>query len=365
MSYRRFALDALDEAMHLQREKNLQPALDKFIAAADLFLRAKKKETNSKMAHDCERLARDCIERAEEIKKTLKEKDKEMKIPKESTESSTRIVDRPKTPDFVSAPTLPPPLYKVIRPPVESNEGPSFPDFRYPSPSKQINPSPVIHKESRPIPKANAKDPIQNALASTVLVTYKSSAGSGAMIHPAGVVVTNFHVIGDPNPSSPILIYLTSLNVQQDGAKPKYIASLHKFDESKDLAILQITGCIDGRSLSAEPLTNWLMMGNSDEVQIADDIGVFGYPGVGGGTITYTRGTISGFLPNQKYIKTDAEVNRGNSGGPAVNVQGEIIGIVTANSTGKEIDIAHAGGKLGLIVPINLAKPLIQSMGLD
>jgi putative serine protease PepD len=112
-----------------------------------------------------------------------------------------------------------------------------------------------------------------------------------------------------------------------------------------------------------------LPMGDSDTVSIGDELVVIGFPGlpapgtqaqVGGATVTLTRGTVSGFLEDEAgrlrgWIKTDAEINPGNSGGMAINERGELIGIPTIVVSGREVT-----GKIGVIRPINLARPLID-----
>ena len=103
--------------------------------------------------------------------------------------------------------------------------------------------------------------------------------------------------------------------------------------------------------------TEYIQRGNSDKLNLGDDIFILGYPGIGGNTLTLTRGVVSGFTDDNSYIKTDAEINSGNSGGIALNCKFEIIGITTAAATTVGQGL---GGKLGLITPINKALTLIN-----
>ena len=80
-------------------------------------------------------------------------------------------------------------------------------------------------------------------------------------------------------------------------------------------------------------------------IKIGEDLFIIGYPSVGGKTLTITKGIISGFLDS--YIKTDAEINSGNSGGLVLNCNYEIIGMATAITYDKI-------GKIGLIKPISI-----------
>ena len=88
-----------------------------------------------------------------------------------------------------------------------------------------------------------------------------------------------------------------------------------------------------------------------------------GYPGLGGDTPTFTRGTVSGFLVDEVlgldrgWIKTDAEINRGNSGGMAINDRGELIGIPTLVFSDQEVS-----GKLGEVRPIHHAQKFLDQV---
>ena len=137
----------------------------------------------------------------------------------------------------------------------------------------------------------------------------------------------------------------------------KYYAQLVHGDPEVDLAVLQIVSPFDnptGRlptnlGLTAAP------RGESGALLIGDPIYVLGFPGMGGDTITFTSGTVSGNLDEDKdgaeeWIKTDAEVNHGNSGGLAVDDTGAFVGVPSAGLTD-----AEAAGKISLIRPGDLA----------
>ena len=92
---------------------------------------------------------------------------------------------------------------------------------------------------------------------------------------------------------------------------------------------------------------------------IGDTIIIIGFPGLGGSSLTVTRGIHSGIArftdDPGSFIKTDTEINRGNSGGTAINAAGELIGIPTAGRFDRE-----APGKIGLVRPIDEARPLLD-----
>ncbi len=159
--------------------------------------------------------------------------------------------------------------------------------------------------------------------------------GSGLIIDPSGVILTNAHVVRD---GREITVRL------HDGRE--YKATKVHIDPKADLAVLRIEG--------ADNLTA-ARLGNSDEAEVGDWVLALGNPfGLEG---TVTAGNISakgrgiGINERENFIQTDAAINPGNSGGPLVNLDGEVIGINTAISS-------NSGGNegVGFAIPINLAK---------
>ena len=132
------------------------------------------------------------------------------------------------------------------------------------------------------------------------------------------------------------------------------------------------------------PLSTWA---TSDEVRVGDHLNIFGFPGIGGETLTFTTGNVAGFtaedqLGNRAWIKTDATIAGGNSGGLAADDEGLIIGVPTIASSGAEGDITDCrvvqdtngdgqldeqdtcvpiGGFINALRPINLALPLLEA----
>jgi hypothetical protein len=109
------------------------------------------------------------------------------------------------------------------------------------------------------------------------------------------------------------------------------------------LAIIEITGELDGACVLGD--FPFVSIGDSDEVGIGDEIRVLGYPGIGGDTITFTRGAVSGFTSDRSvgdraWIKTDATIAGGNSGGLAVNEDGELIGVPSVVGSGSDSGFA-------------------------
>ncbi|MET4807450.1 DegQ family serine endoprotease [Limibacillus sp. MBR-115] len=168
-----------------------------------------------------------------------------------------------------------------------------------------------------------------------------SALGSGFIIDASGYVVTNNHVIEDAEEIKVIL--------QDDRT---YDATLIGRDEKTDLALLKIE--------PKEPLpsVDW---GDSDELRIGDWIIAIGNPfGLGG---TVTAGIVSARArdinagPYDDFIQSDAAINRGNSGGPMFNMDGEVVGVNTAI-------FSPSGGSVGIgfAIPSQLARNVILQL---
>ena len=168
-----------------------------------------------------------------------------------------------------------------------------------------------------------------------------NSLGSGFIIDPSGLVVTNNHVISDADEISVIL---------NDGTRLK--ATLVGKDQKTDLALLQVK--------TDKPLKS-VKFGDSDKLRLGEWVVAIGNPFSLGGTVTAgivsarNRDINSG--PYDNYIQTDAAINRGNSGGPLFNLEGEVIGVNTAI-------ISPTGGSIGIgfAVPSKTAWPVIEQL---
>ena len=171
---------------------------------------------------------------------------------------------------------------------------------------------------------------------------YAEAQGSGFIIHASGYVVTNAHVVED---ALEIRVRL------QDGAE--FEATLVGSDPRTDLALVQVQS---DEQLVVAPL------GNSDGLEIGEWVLAIGNPF--GLDHTVTAGIVSakgrkempqGAVPTYaNFIQTDASVNPGNSGGPLINMLGEVVGI--------NAGVHGAGQGIGFAIPINMAKQLIPQL---
>ena len=167
------------------------------------------------------------------------------------------------------------------------------------------------------------------------------SLGSGFVIDASGIVITNNHVIAD---ADEITVNFT------DGTK--LVAELVGTDKKTDIAVLRVK--------PAKPLT-FVRLGDSRKARIGDWVMAIGNPFGLGGTVTLgivsavNRDIRSG--PYDNFIQTDASINKGNSGGPLFNMDGEVIGINTAI-------ISPSGGSIGIgfSTPSYLATNVISQL---
>ena len=170
-------------------------------------------------------------------------------------------------------------------------------------------------------------------------------AGSGFIVDPAGLVVTNNHVVGSANR---VVVAL------QDGTElPATVAGT---DDLTDLSLLRVDP--RGATLRAVP---W---GSSGALRVGQWVMAAGNPFGLGGTVTTgivsARGREIGAGPFDDFLQTDAAINPGNSGGPLFNVAGEVIGINTAI-------YSPSGGSagIGFATPSDLARPVIEQLRRD
>src|SRR5438067_8834823 len=168
------------------------------------------------------------------------------------------------------------------------------------------------------------------------------SLGSGVIVDPSGLVVTNNHVIEGA----------TEVKVALED-KREFEAELVLKDTRSDLAVLRLK---DARETFPA-----LELGNSDELQVGDVVLAIGDPfGVGQ---TVTHGIVSalartqvGITDYQFFIQTDAAINPGNSGGALVDIHGRLIGLNTAI-------FSRSGGSqgIGFAIPVNMVKVVVAS----
>ena len=173
------------------------------------------------------------------------------------------------------------------------------------------------------------------------------SAGSGVIVHAGGYVVTNYHVV-----SGALATTITTSNTES------FSATLIASDANQDVAILKINS-----SRTNFPAAT---IGSSANTKVGDQVVAMGFPlpfnPEMNGPASYTSGIISAnrIFQGYQWLQTDAAINHGNSGGPLVNMQGEVIGINTlrilVDSSGDPVD------NIGFAIPIDNIIALITSV---
>jgi len=183
---------------------------------------------------------------------------------------------------------------------------------------------------------------------SVVKIELPNNKGSGFIVSNSGHIVTCNHVITQADSITVTL---------KNGSK--YDAKLVRKDENEDIAILKIVS--DRNDFIPAPF------GSSANVEIGEDVLAIGYPQSYDlvGPATFTKGIISAIqtMQNRTWIQTDAALNAGNSGGPLVNLRGQVIGInkieMVDDHLGEGVD------SLNFAIPIDEVKQFIQESVMD
>ena len=171
--------------------------------------------------------------------------------------------------------------------------------------------------------------------------THRIALGSGFIIDPSGYVVTNNHVVGNAGK--------VEVTLQDDS---KYPAKIIGRDPKTDIAILKV---------KADKPLPYVTFGDSSAAQVGDWVMAVGNPFGLGGTVTTgiisARGRDIHSGPFDDFLQIDAPINRGNSGGPTFNLEGQVIGINTAI-------YSPNGGSVGIgfAVPSNVAKNVVAQL---
>jgi S1-C subfamily serine protease len=248
-------------------------------------------------------------------------------------------------------------------------------------------PSPTPEPTAEPTPRiAPTVDELARSVVQIQLLLGDqiTCTGSGTIVETDGIVLTNSHVIAQSPfcPHDRIGVAIT----ERPELPPvlTFEADLLVDDPELDLAVIRMARTLDGAPVTQEfPIVE---IGDSDTLSLGDRLRVIGYPGIGGETITFTEGTISGFVSvpgvgDRSWLKTDATISGGNSGGLAVDGEGFLVGIPTIVGTGDglitdcrvvndtngdgRIDQADncvpVGGFINGIRPVNLAGDVLAA----
>ena len=207
----------------------------------------------------------------------------------------------------------------------------------------------LVEKLSPAVVNISSSQSVRGGVATGELETLRKkfgrqpvSLGSGFIIDPSGIVVTNNHVIDNAD----------QINVKLNDGR-EFTATLRGRDRETDLAVLEIQA--GGERF---PFVRW---GDVDKSPVGSDVIAIGNPFGLGGSVTKgivsarNRDINSGLYDD--YIQTDASINRGNSGGPLFDLNGNVIGVNTAifSQTGGSVGV-------GFAIPADLAQTVVEQL---
>ena len=174
-------------------------------------------------------------------------------------------------------------------------------------------------------------------------MVYIEGQGSGFLIDSEGTILTNAHVVDGSDQITVVL---------NDGRE--FPAKTIGIDTNTDIAVIKI----DGKDLP------FLELGNSDELDVGQFVIAIGNPlrlqaSVTAGIVSAKGRNDLNLNTIEDFIQTDAAINRGNSGGPLLNLDSKVVGINTAIVTNM-----HSGGYMGIgfAIPSNMAKHVMQEL---
>ncbi len=197
------------------------------------------------------------------------------------------------------------------------------------------------------------EDMLDRALLSTLEIISEGGTGSGCLVSGKGLVLTNYHVVRGFSGRPSDLIYGA---VTLDPSTPPvelFRMEVLEYDTEKDLALLRVSSGFYGQPLPFGYRFPYYELGDADRLVMGQPLTIIGYPGIGGTgsrtSVSITKGIVSGFqrTPFGTIIKTDAEINGGNSGGAAINAYYELVGLPT-------MVVNEDAGQMGFIHPVNL-----------
>ncbi len=220
-------------------------------------------------------------------------------------------------------------------------------------------------------------DPVAKAFDSTVMIVVADlvdgrlqarGGGSGVIVGADGSILTNYHVIHDTNGRLHD-VFVVGRFSQLDQAPQLQCAgrpNRSKLQRELDLALVKCDTDLDGRTWTPSSVGVWQTLAPAKTTDIIGQrLWVLGYPDVGGGGLTLSTGEIGGWTgqdgaAGRDFIKTDASITHGNSGGPAVDDKGRLVGIATASRT----KLSQGGGvietkQVGLVRPLTAASDLL------
>ncbi len=186
--------------------------------------------------------------------------------------------------------------------------------------------------------------------------------GSAVIISKDGLVITNFHVIARDRSTvlyDEIYLSLPADNGADAAVAPRQLRLQSVLtNQERDLALLRLMPEPNAKPEAPIATLPFLELGESTKIELLDDLFIIGFPEKGGTTVTVNYGVVEGRDALDDWIKTDARIIHGNSGGAAVNSAGKLIGIptrVVADSDG-----IKTYGSVGYLRPAHLVAAMVS-----
>jgi len=230
-----------------------------------------------------------------------------------------------------------------------------------------------LSDESTPAVELTAVQPthipgvLEKAELATVLIIVPNptsgevSRGSGSVVDADGLVLTNYHVMANPERTALAnqegLAFVGFTKDVRQSPSEWYIGAQVASDTNRDLSVLKILYTSEGRSVRGHHFPP-IPLGDSGELELGQTLMGLGYPSLGGETLTLTRGSMAGFSSSLQDLhlgKTDSELLPGSSGGAVLNDEGRLVGVITAAHTDYRTQ-----GRLSYFVLFHEAEDIIE-----
>lgn len=208
--------------------------------------------------------------------------------------------------------------------------------------------------------------------------TETSTDGSATFISPDGYLLTNYHVIQPAlEKDDQIPLLCMTLDARKPPSCVTAVLAVVAYNEDSDLALLKVKSVPVKETNSFVDFDTFIKdngitvnhvrldrAAEEENIALGEDVQILGYPTVGGRSITYTRGVVSGFERVERdddfvpwLIKTDAKLNPGSSGGAAFNMNNDFVGV--------PVLVRGGLGNIGYIISLPVVNTFLNETGLD
>jgi S1-C subfamily serine protease len=216
----------------------------------------------------------------------------------------------------------------------------------------------------------DAKARVRNAVPAVGLVMAEigdgrklAYRGSAVVVRSDGIVVTNHHVIYDREAEKIYegLYFRLRGEIENAASSASYRLEVVALDRPRDLALLRVIEADGKKSARAKLNLASLELGDEKKLELLDDLVVIGFPEKGGASATLSVGVVEGIDLKGGWIKTNARLLHGNSGGAAVNSEGKLIGIATkviSDETESNVTL----GMIGYLRSVDLVRQMVEKL---